>query len=134
MAERQGSAPIYDVIAERDVMVPMRDGVRLATDLYFPAMADRSPGLFPCSSSGRPTTSRPRRGEDGKFFARHGYVCAIQDVRDASPPRESGTPSRERGRTASTRSSGSARSPGRTVKSERWAPPTPGAISTRSPT
>ena len=28
---------LYDVVIERDVMVEMRDGVRLATDLYFPS-------------------------------------------------------------------------------------------------
>ena len=29
-------APKYKVRVERRVMVPMRDGVRLSTDLYFP--------------------------------------------------------------------------------------------------
>ena len=28
---------LYDVVVVVDVMVAMRDGVRLATDLYFPA-------------------------------------------------------------------------------------------------
>ena len=38
----------YDVVVEKDVMVVMRDGVRLATDLYFPARAgQRVPGKFP---------------------------------------------------------------------------------------
>jgi predicted acyl esterase len=55
MTEREGSAAIYDVHAERGVMVRMRDGVRLATDLYlaardgrpvsgrFPAILERTP-------------------------------------------------------------------------------------------
>jgi predicted acyl esterase len=38
-SRRQGSAAGYDVVIERDVLVPMRDGVRLATDLYFPMHA-----------------------------------------------------------------------------------------------
>ncbi len=38
----------YDVVAEKDIMVPMRDGVRLATDLYFPARDGQPlPGKFP---------------------------------------------------------------------------------------
>ena len=35
--ETSGRPQSYDVIVERDVMVPMRDGVKLATDLHFPA-------------------------------------------------------------------------------------------------
>jgi hypothetical protein len=35
--ERQGSAHSFEVVIERDVMVTMRDGVRLATDIYRPA-------------------------------------------------------------------------------------------------
>ena len=37
----EGSYIEYDVVCEQDVMVPMRDGVRLATDLYFPAVGER---------------------------------------------------------------------------------------------
>jgi hypothetical protein len=35
--ERLGSWRAYDVAAERGTMIPARDGVRLATDIYFPA-------------------------------------------------------------------------------------------------
>ena len=31
------SQPQFGMVVRPDVMVPMRDGVRLATDLYFPA-------------------------------------------------------------------------------------------------
>jgi len=31
-----GPAPKYEVDIEKDVMVPMRDGVKLATDIYRP--------------------------------------------------------------------------------------------------
>ena len=31
------SEPLYEVDIEQDVMIPMRDGVRLATHVYFPA-------------------------------------------------------------------------------------------------
>ena len=32
----EGSHQQYDAFVETDVMIPMRDGVRLATDHYFP--------------------------------------------------------------------------------------------------
>lgn len=42
------SARQYDVALERGVMMPMRDGVRLATDLYRPARDGRpADGRFP---------------------------------------------------------------------------------------
>ena len=34
------SAPQYGIVVSRDVMVEMRDGVRLATDVYRPANPD----------------------------------------------------------------------------------------------
>ena len=45
------AAPTYDVHVEKDVMVPMRDGVRLATDVYLPAqdgkpLAERLPTIL----------------------------------------------------------------------------------------
>ena len=80
---RAGSAAIYDVLAEREVMVPMRDGVRLATDLYFPALdGQRAPGRFPVLLERTPYNKHGLGGvKTAKFFARHGYVTAIQDVR-----------------------------------------------------
>jgi putative CocE/NonD family hydrolase len=83
MAAYQGSPQAYGATWEREVMVPMRDGVRLATDLYFPAVdGTRAEGTFPVILE---RTPYDKRGlglvAKGKFFARHGYVCAIQDVR-----------------------------------------------------
>jgi uncharacterized protein len=83
MTERQGSAAIYDVRALRGMMVTMRDGVRLATDIYLPARAGHPvPGRFPA------ILERTPYGRQGlgavaaaKFFCRHGYAVAIQDVR-----------------------------------------------------
>src|SRR5690242_18886923 len=77
------SAQQYDVIWERDVMVPMRDGVRLATDLYFPAVdGGQAPGAFPVILERTPYDKRGLGSvATAKFFARHGYVCALQDVR-----------------------------------------------------
>ena len=46
---REQSQIEYGIIAAQNVMVPMRDGVRLATDVYRPANPDGSPveGAFP---------------------------------------------------------------------------------------
>ena len=70
----------YRVIRERNVMVPMRDGVRLATDVYRPD----SPGRFPA------LVTRGPYGKDGYadnqehsiwFFPQRGYVVVSQDCR-----------------------------------------------------
>ncbi len=39
----------FGIVISKDVMVPMRDGVRLATDIYRPAGPDGNPapGRFP---------------------------------------------------------------------------------------
>ncbi len=46
--ERRGSWHAYDVAGERDTMIAARDGVRLATDIYFPSIDGlRALGRFP---------------------------------------------------------------------------------------
>jgi len=75
------SAPCYEVIAERNVMVPLRDGVRLATDLYFPALdGQRVAGEFPVVLTRTPY-DKSNRAACGKYYAERGYVAAMQDVR-----------------------------------------------------
>ena len=45
---RRGSWMEYDVVVQKNVMVPMRDGVKLATDLYLPAKdGEVAEGKFP---------------------------------------------------------------------------------------
>jgi putative CocE/NonD family hydrolase len=72
--------PPADVAIERDVMVPMRDGVRLAADVYRPATGGVArPGKFPV------VLERTPYGKDPSYWAveiaRHGYVSVVQDVR-----------------------------------------------------
>ncbi|MDX2058051.1 MAG: CocE/NonD family hydrolase [Gemmatimonadales bacterium] len=69
-------APTYPVRVERRVMVPMRDGVRLATDLYLPEGVGRAPVVMTRSPYGR-------AGFSGlaETLARAGYVGVWQDVR-----------------------------------------------------
>ncbi len=79
----QGSAASHGVVVQRDVMVEMRDGARLATDLYLPATNGApAPGPFPVILERTPYDKlAARQTSKGKFFARRGYVVAIQDVR-----------------------------------------------------
>ena len=71
----------WDVIIARDVMVPMRDGVHLATDLYFPAenrrpLEQKLPAVLQ-------RTAYNKSSYEGmaSFFAKHGYLSAVQDCR-----------------------------------------------------
>jgi putative CocE/NonD family hydrolase len=77
----------YDVVVQQ-VMMPMRDGVRLATALYFPAQnGARAAGRFPVllhRSMGDSRDSTARNTE-GRFFASHGYVVARQTMRGRPP-------------------------------------------------
>ena len=81
-----GSRPEYGIVASYDVMVEMRDGVRLATDVYRPAAPDGSPapGRFP-AILGRTSYDKlnPALWVEpvANFFTRHGYVAVIQDLR-----------------------------------------------------
>ena len=82
-ANYQGSHQEYDVICKRNVTVAMRDGVKLATDIYFPATGGRrAEGQFPVILERTPyNKASPALTTAGKYFARRGYVCALQDVR-----------------------------------------------------
>ncbi len=79
----QGSQIQYDVVAQKNVMVPTRDGVRLATDLFLPAR-NGAPveGRFPTILERTPyDNGNARLTNIGRYFARRGYVCIMQDVR-----------------------------------------------------
>ncbi len=79
-----GSNAVYgtdEFQVQRDIMVPMRDGVRLATDVYRPVNAgqlveDPLPVILtrlPYNKDGQKTA--------GEYFATHGYVFVAQDTR-----------------------------------------------------
>ncbi len=57
-------------------MVAMRDGIRLATDIFFPA----GDGPFPVVLSRTPY-SRAKQGQKAGGYQREGYVFVIQDMR-----------------------------------------------------
>ncbi len=79
----EGSHQAHGVIVERNVMVPMQDGVQLAADIYFPATGGaRAEGQYPVILERTPyNKAAPRQATKGKYFARRGYVCVFQDVR-----------------------------------------------------
>ncbi|PKB80777.1 MAG: antibiotic hydrolase [SAR202 cluster bacterium Io17-Chloro-G9] len=89
MSQRQGmtstsrSTGGYDAHVQRDVMVPMRDGVLLATDLHRPAQGGQPlDGLFPVLLLRTPyNKSTEARALEARFFVSHGYVAVIQDCR-----------------------------------------------------
>src|SRR5215475_7377571 len=69
--------PSVFVIEHKEVLVPMRDGVRLALDLYFPS--GPSSGLPVILE--RTPYNKAVLGERAEFWTTRGYVFAVQDVR-----------------------------------------------------
>jgi len=65
------------IVIEKNLMVPMRDGVKLATDIYRPA----SGGPRPVILVRIPYNKEELLPPFGKMLARRGYVCIAQDCR-----------------------------------------------------
>lgn len=78
-------APQYEVRLEKSVLIPMRDGVRLSTDLYVPIDAPAQvPTILIQTPYNKNRYMRMRQpGSDAYFFAGQGYRVAVQDVRGA---------------------------------------------------
>ena len=71
----------YQVVVHTNVMVAMRDGVKLATDLYLPAKngavaAEKFPVILTRTPYNKNSTKR-----HGEYYARRGYVFMAQDTR-----------------------------------------------------
>jgi len=71
----------YQVSATKDVMIPARDGVKLATDVYRPAR-DGSPvdGKFPTLLERTPY-NKNSGANAANYYVPRGYVVVYQDVR-----------------------------------------------------
>ncbi len=82
-APYEGSQQQYGSVRESDVVMKTRDGVKLAADIYFPAVdGRRAEGRFPVILERTPyDKTAPGQATKGSYYARRGYVCAIQDVR-----------------------------------------------------
>src|SRR5262245_47397497 len=72
----------FEVAVETNVMIPMRDGVRLAVDIYRPAKDGRPvEGKFPALLTRTPYDKGNGRSSEGEYYAKRGYVVVINDVR-----------------------------------------------------
>src|SRR5215475_314798 len=77
LAAQRAPAPLpAGVKLETNVLVPMRDGVRLAADVYRPERE----GKFPVLLSRTPYNKNGQRAVAG-FFAQNGYVAVVMDSR-----------------------------------------------------
>jgi putative CocE/NonD family hydrolase len=70
------SQPVFKVKQEDNLRVPMRDNVKLATDVYRPEKEGKFPTILL-----RTPYKKEMNQLTGKFYARRGYVVAIQDCR-----------------------------------------------------
>lgn len=76
------AAEAYDVKVLKDVMVPMRDGVKLATDVYLPARGNEAvAGPFPVIHFRTPYGKTGMGASTSRYFVRLGYVVVGQDTR-----------------------------------------------------
>ncbi len=66
------------MVFEKNVMVPMRDGVKMATDIYRPKAEGKYPAILNRMPYG---TDESTFEELGKFFVRRGYIFINQDTR-----------------------------------------------------
>lgn len=91
MPHEANAQALHEVASERNVMVPMRDGVRLATDVHRPVGGGAFPVLVERTPYGKDNESvrekapwhpRPmRRDEVATYFAQRGYAVVVQDLR-----------------------------------------------------
>ena len=65
------------IIEELDVKVPMRDGIRLSTNIYRPD----GPGRFPVLLMRSPYGNGDAGDPEASFFVKHGYAVVLQDTR-----------------------------------------------------
>jgi uncharacterized protein len=76
------SKPPFEVQASKNVMVSMRDGVKLASDIYRPAENGTPvPGRFPTLLIRTPYTRSYKESGEAAFFVPRGYVLVVQSVR-----------------------------------------------------
>jgi len=91
------SKPIYKMKVEKNVYVKMRDGIKLACDIYRPDAKGKFPALLGMSPYGKdiqmlkvPSQSRGKsewniiEAGDTEFFVSRGYAHIINDVRGSA--------------------------------------------------
>jgi uncharacterized protein len=71
----------FGVVVEKNVMIAMKDGVRLAADVYRPARDGKpAPGRFPTALTRTPYDKNGVKS-DGTYYAERGYVVVANDIR-----------------------------------------------------
>src|SRR5438105_2937567 len=71
----------YEVVVEKDIRIPVRDGTRLALDLYLPAQDGKPvPGKHPTLLARTPYNKNGAAAE-ARWFAARGYAVVVNDVR-----------------------------------------------------
>jgi len=66
----------------KDIMVSMRDGVKLATDIYLPSKSgQRLAGRFPVVVARTPYNKDYASGDPVEYWVKRGYIVVSQDVR-----------------------------------------------------
>ena len=68
--------PKYEVRLEKSHMVPMRDGIRLSTDLYFPQNADKKLPVILIRTPYNKKDYREQRARSYMFVS-HGFLVAL---------------------------------------------------------
>ena len=72
----------YEVRLEKSVMIPMRDGIRLSTDLYFPVNAnEKLPVILQRNPYNKKRDRERTPTQESYWWASQGYVFAKQDSR-----------------------------------------------------
>ena len=80
------SQPVYrGMLVEKDVMVPMRDGIGLATDVFRPDAPGQFPAIMVRLPYGKNTAREIRSGRfalsPAGLFTQRGYALVMQDTR-----------------------------------------------------
>ncbi len=71
----------FEIVVEKNVMIPMRDGTRLAADIYRPARAGKpASGRFPAILTRTPY-NKAGSDREGRYYGERGYVVVANDVR-----------------------------------------------------
>jgi len=70
------SQPEYEIMEDMNINVPMRDGINLSTNIYRPKVGEKLPVILI-----RTPYKKEMEELKARFFARRGYVVAVQDCR-----------------------------------------------------
>lgn len=74
--------PEFEFVVETNVKIPMRDGAKLAADLYRPARAGKAAeGKFPTLLMRTPYGKGSGSSAEGKYYAARGYNVVLNDTR-----------------------------------------------------